>query len=144
MVPHATITLKILQPSRINLKLSVYAQLHEAFNFNATPLALPGTKIIAHEKPIVRGSSACRGIIGCYISAAINHYRYHDVYINTTGSIRINGIIVVITHRFKMSFRSSAEKSTIVAAESAHVLNKPTPIAPFSHIGDKKMEAFIN
>ena len=39
-----------------------------------------------------------------------------------------------------MSFRSSAENATISAAELAYSLNKPSPVAPFSNISDKKME----
>ena len=44
LIPHCLLTLNLLRPSRINLKLSAYAQLHGAFNFNRTPLAPPGTK----------------------------------------------------------------------------------------------------
>ena len=52
LLPHCLITLNLLRTSRINPKLSAYAQLHGAYNFNRTPLAPPGTKIIIHDSPI--------------------------------------------------------------------------------------------
>ena len=56
LLPHCLLTLNLLCPSRINPKLSSYAQLHGAFGFNPTPLAPLGTKIIIQDKPAIRGS----------------------------------------------------------------------------------------
>ena len=53
LLPHCLLTLNLLRPSRINPKLSAYAQLHDAIKFNRTPLAPPGTKIIIHNKPAI-------------------------------------------------------------------------------------------
>ena len=50
ILPQASLTLNLLRQSRMNPKLSGYAQLHGEFNPNATPLSLPGTKVIIHEK----------------------------------------------------------------------------------------------
>ena len=61
LLPHCLLTLNLLHTSRINPKLSAYAQLHNAFDFNRTPLAPPGTKTIIHNKPAIRGSWATRG-----------------------------------------------------------------------------------
>jgi hypothetical protein len=44
----AIITLSLLCASRINPWLSAYAQVHGAFNFNHTPLAPPGTRVLVH------------------------------------------------------------------------------------------------
>ena len=44
LIPHCLLTLNLLCPSKINPKLSAYAQIHRAFNFNRTQLAPPGTK----------------------------------------------------------------------------------------------------
>jgi hypothetical protein len=43
LLPQATITLNLLQKSRINPRMSAYAQLNGNFYFNRTPLAPPGT-----------------------------------------------------------------------------------------------------
>lgn len=56
LLPQATITLNLLHKSRINPKLSAYAQIYGAFDFNATPMAPPGTRVLIHEKSNQRGT----------------------------------------------------------------------------------------
>ena len=51
MLPHSLATLNLLRLSRINPKLSAYAQLQGVYGYNAQPLAPPGIKIIVHENP---------------------------------------------------------------------------------------------
>ena len=52
ILPHASLTLNLLQQYRMNPKLSGYSQLHGEFKYNATPLstplATPGTQVIIH------------------------------------------------------------------------------------------------
>jgi hypothetical protein len=56
LIDQSNITLNLLRSSRANPKLSAWAYLFGEFNFNATPLAPPGTKIVAHKDAKVRGS----------------------------------------------------------------------------------------
>jgi hypothetical protein len=56
ILPQATIKLNLLSKSRINPRMSAYAQLNGHFDFNRTPLAPPGTRVIAHEKVDQRAS----------------------------------------------------------------------------------------
>ena len=67
LLPHASLTLNLLRQLRMNPKLSGYAQLHREFNYNATPLAPPGTQVIIHETPTVRGTWASHGVKGWYL-----------------------------------------------------------------------------
>ena len=60
LLPHCLLTLNLLRLSRINPQLSAYSHLHDAFDFNRTPLAPPGTKTIIHNKPAIRGIWATR------------------------------------------------------------------------------------
>ena len=73
----------------MNTKLSAHAKINGSFGFNATPLAPPGTKIVIHEKPGVRGSCPIRGIDGWYIGYAPVHYICFWVYANKTLHSRI-------------------------------------------------------
>jgi hypothetical protein len=75
LLPQATITLNLLRKSRINPRMSAYAQLNGHFDFNRTPLAPPGTRIIAHEKPNQRASWDPHGVDGYYLGPALDHYR---------------------------------------------------------------------
>mmetsp|Transcript_18114 Transcript_18114/g.28125 ORF Transcript_18114/g.28125 Transcript_18114/m.28125 type:complete len:352 (-) Transcript_18114:350-1405(-) len=74
---------------RINPKLSAYAYLFGQFDFNATPLAPPGTCVIAHEKPQQRCMWDPHGVNGWYVGPALDHYRCITCYIPTTGKERV-------------------------------------------------------
>ena len=54
LIEQANITLNLLRSARSNPLLSAYTYIFGEFNFAATPLAPPGTKIVAHIKPSVR------------------------------------------------------------------------------------------
>lgn len=49
ILEQAIITLDMLQPFKLNPMISVYMQVHGVFDFNSTPLALAGCKIIIHN-----------------------------------------------------------------------------------------------
>ena len=67
----------------------MYEELEGAFDFNETPLAPPGSKVLVHEKPRVRKTWAPHGVEGWYIGPALEHYRCYKVYIHTTAAERI-------------------------------------------------------
>jgi hypothetical protein len=56
LLEQALITLNLLRPSRVNPRLSAYHQIHGMFDYNRTPLAPPGIKILAHIRPDKRSS----------------------------------------------------------------------------------------
>ena len=58
LLPHTSITLKLLLQLCMNPKISGYDQLHGEFSYNSTPVAPPGTQVIFHEKSTVRGTWA--------------------------------------------------------------------------------------
>ena len=51
LIPHATLTLNLLCPSRLNPRLSAEDLLNGAFDYNRTPLAPPVTRVVVHEAP---------------------------------------------------------------------------------------------
>jgi hypothetical protein len=51
LLPLATTTLNFLRPSDLNSRLSAEALLNGAFNYNKTPLAPLGTKVLVHGTP---------------------------------------------------------------------------------------------
>ena len=75
LLDQAELTLNMLRTSRINPKLSAHEQINGTHDFNATPLAPPGTRCIAHEKASQRGTLAPHGQPGWYVGAAPEHYR---------------------------------------------------------------------
>ena len=77
LLPQATLTLNLLWTSNINPRLSAEAQLNGAFDYNKTPLAPPGTKVIVHEKTANRKTWDPHGVDGWYVGPAMEHYRCH-------------------------------------------------------------------
>jgi hypothetical protein len=89
LLPQATIKLNLLRKSRINPRMSAYAQLNGHFDFNRTHLAPPGTRVIAHEKPDQRPSWDPHGVYGYYLGPALDHYRCYQVHVTKTKGTRI-------------------------------------------------------
>ena len=90
------ITLNLLRASRSNPKLSLYAFIHDKFNFQATPLAPPGTKVVAHVKPNARGSWKLNGEPGWYVGPALQHYRCVTCYYPKSRSERVCDTVTFI------------------------------------------------
>jgi len=75
LLPQALLTLNLLCGSRINPKLSAYAQVYGHFDFNRTPIAPPGIKVLAHKNPSVRTSWGAHAEDGWYVGPALDSYR---------------------------------------------------------------------
>ena len=84
LLPQAVITLNLLRTSRINPKLSAHALLNGPYDFNATPMAPPGSKILVHKKPALRGTWAPHAVNAWYLGPALHRYRCYHVYILET------------------------------------------------------------
>jgi hypothetical protein len=87
LIKQAVMTLNMCRPSRINPKLSAYQQVWGNFDFNKTPLAPPGCKVVVHERAMEREAWACHGIVGYYIGPAMKHYRNYNSYIPETRGV---------------------------------------------------------
>ena len=79
LIPQAIITLNLLRPSRINPRLSAYAQLHGQIHYNRSPLAQPGITVLAHVRPEDRKSWGPRAKESFYVGPAMDHYRCHRI-----------------------------------------------------------------
>ena len=84
LLPHCNITINLLRSSRRNPSLSAYAALQGNFDFNATPTAPPGTKVVVHEKATNRKLWAGHGTEAWYIGPSLEHYRCFKCYMPTT------------------------------------------------------------
>jgi hypothetical protein len=121
--------------------MSAYAQLNGHFDFNRTPLATPGTHIIAHEKPDQRASWDPHGVDGYYLGPTLDHYRCYQVHIAKTKWTRIIDTVEFFPSKLSMPNTSSKDPASISALELSNVLQNPAPAAPFSHIGTAQLQA---
>lgn len=85
LLPQAEMTLNMLRTSRCHPKLSAYAYIWGNHDFNKTPLAPPGTRVVIHKKPGVRNTWGFHGERGWYIGPAPNHYRCFTCYVPATA-----------------------------------------------------------
>ena len=85
----AELTLNLLRGSRCNPKLSAWEQLHGRYDFNSTPIAAPGIKVLAHEKAEKRASWSTHAFVAWYVGPALEHYRCYTVWATKTRQDRI-------------------------------------------------------
>jgi hypothetical protein len=81
LVPQAEITLNLVRGSKINPKLSAWAQVHGAFDFNRTPIGPPGCRVLAHDKPVNRTKWSPHGLEGWYVGPALDSYRCYNIWV---------------------------------------------------------------
>jgi hypothetical protein len=141
LLQQATITLNLFRKSRINPRMSAYAQLNGHFDFNRTPLAPPGTRVIAHEKPDQQASWDPHGVDGYYLGPALDHYPCYQVHVTKTKGARINDTVEFFPSKLAMPNTSSKYLARIAALELSNALQNPPPAAPFSHIGMVQLQA---
>ena len=84
LLSQCNITINLLRSARRNPSLSAYSVLLGNFNFNATPMAPPGTKVVVHEKPNNWLSWAGHGTEAWYIGPSLEHYRCFKCYMSVT------------------------------------------------------------
>ena len=87
LISQANITLNLLQTLRNNPKLLAYAYIHGNFNFIATPMASPSTKVLVHTHLSKRASWDLNGETGWYIGLSMNHYQCVQCYIPRTQAL---------------------------------------------------------
>eukprot|EP00804_Cyclotella_cryptica_P004885 CCRYP_004953-RA/>CCRYP_004953-RA protein AED:0.21 eAED:0.22 QI:0/0/0/1/0.5/0.33/3/0/1060 len=92
MTEQAIITLNLLRTSRNDPSKSAYHQLHgHRYNWNAYPLAPPGTKAVIYESPTTRTSWGTQGLDAWYCGPAFDHYRNMKFYVPSTKAYRVSG-----------------------------------------------------
>jgi hypothetical protein len=141
LIDQCTQTLNLMRPSRINPRLSAEAQLNGAFDYNKTPLAPPGTKVLVHETPNKRRTWAVHGVDGWYLGGAPEHYRCYRVYASKTRAERIARTVEFFPHYGKMPALSSADAAVRAAIDLCWALRNPSPSSPLAGIGDDQLVA---
>eukprot|EP00978_Attheya_sp_CCMP212_P006539 scaffold15131_cov65-Attheya_sp.AAC.1 len=143
LIPQALITLNLMRGSRLNPKLSAHAQVHGQFDFNRTPLAPPGTKVLVHEKPAVRGTWSPHGVDGWYVGPALNHYRCYKVWIKETSAERVADTLTWLPRHVTMPGASPADAAAAAARDLIKALLNPAPVSPLAPLADSQRQALF-
>jgi hypothetical protein len=135
LLQQTNLTLNLLRPSRLNPRMSAEAMMNGPFDFNRTPIAPLGTKVLVHEKPAVRGTWAPHAIDGWYVGPARQHYRCYTVYIPSTKGTRHSETVEFFPYQLTMPVTSSSELAIKAAEDLTHILRNPAPASPFHKFG---------
>jgi hypothetical protein len=133
------------QPSALSgrtLEQDVRFQSHAPSpDFNHTPLAPLGTKVIIHEKPCKPHSWAPHGLDGGYVGHAPEHYRCYKIFVTATAATRVSDTVDFFPRVCQMPRTSSANAAKQAARDLIHALLYPKPAAPFDQLGDQQTQA---
>lgn len=144
LMPQANITLNLLRASRSNPKLSAHARMHGNFNFQSTPMAPLGTKVIIHAHPDKRGSWELNGQPGWYAGPSPNHYRCAQCFTPRTRLIVHSDSAEVFPN--KITFPAVTMKDHLKQSPDdivAILVNPPSKTVPSLTSGDKVQNAII-
>jgi polyhydroxyalkanoate synthesis regulator phasin len=129
LTPKALITLNLLRTSRIDPTKSAYHQMFgHKYDWNAHPLAPPGTKAVIYESPDTRTSWGNRGLDAWYCGPALDHYRNSIFFVPATKAYRTSGSFDLFPQHCILPTFTPEQHSTEVCSElfeSVQKLSKP-------------------
>ena len=136
LLPQAELTLNLLRASRLNPKLSAYAQLEGTFDFTRTPLTPPGTHVIIHEKPTIRQTWAPHGTDGWYVGPALHHYQCYCIWVPRTHAECIVDTISFFPKTVPIPDLTHKDAAIQAARELTHALQQPRFRGPLAQFHD--------
>ena len=115
------------------------------FNFMATPLAPPGTKVVVHIDPTIRGMWELNGNQGWYVVPALEHYRCVTCYFPCTQTTRICETVTFFPHDVPFPEISLKEHLVQAAQDIVSILSNPPPTtAPSLQAGYPVQNALLD
>ena len=144
LLDQAFLTLNLLRTARINPNLSAHAYLFGNFNFNATPLEPPGTKVVVHSKPDNRASWDANGKEGWYVGYSPHHYRCMKCFMPKTRSEINADTIVFFPHIIDFPKVTPEFFLRQAALDIITILTNPLPSTlPTIQAGDETKNAIL-
>lgn len=121
-----------MRGSRINPRLSAHAQMNGPFDFNRTPLAPPGIRVLVHIKPSERTTWSPHGTDGWYTGPALESYRCYTVWLWDTRATRICDTLTWFPTKVAMPLSSSNDLILAGIQDIMHALQNPSPKSPIA------------
>lgn len=123
----------------MNPKLSAYAQINGAFDFNRTPLAPPGTKVLAFIDPQNCRTWGTHGLPGWYVGPAMESYRCFTIWITATRATRTTDTVQWHPKHVTMLTISTTNMIIAAAHNLAVTLQTPTINSPLAALTDSEV-----
>ena len=130
------ITLHMLIQLRRNPKISAHLALEGVFDYNKTPLAPTGTKVVVHENPDKHASWSAHGVDVLYLGPAMDHYRCCLVYVTNTRAKRKSDTVEFFPQHAKLPGIATINADTTASQKLVTSLPNPKPntaVEKFSH-----------
>jgi len=136
----AELTLNLLWGSRINPKLSAWAQVNGLYDYNRTPLAPPGCRVLVHAKPQQSNTWSPHALDGWYVGPAVDSYCCYRVW--------ICDMVSWFPTKVALPTNSSADIiATTSLQDIAHALANPTsrsPVNPLPHTHKAALQQLLD
>jgi len=108
LLPQIEITINTLRPYALDPSISAYCGVHgHNYDFKSHPIAPCGIKVLVHEPN--RSSWAAHGVRGFYLGPALAHYRCYNIFIPSTGAIRISNSVAWLPEKVKLPGSSAID-----------------------------------
>ena len=128
----------------VKQKSSEVAYIYGQFDFLATPLAPPGTKVVVHIDSKVRGTWELNGDIGWYVGPAMDHYRCVTCYFSRTRTTRICETVTFFPHNVPFPKVTTTDYLKQAADDIVTILTSPpSTTAPSLQAGDPVRNALL-
>ena len=117
MLPQIQDTLNMLRTSHNNNKLTAYEKLNGKFDWNQTPTAPLGTRVMIFIHPNRRNTFAPHCDEAFTVGRARHHYHLLEFYVPTTRGYRISGTFRLNPTHWKLPVISEQNKTVMTAPE---------------------------
>ena len=129
LLPQSFITLDLLQKSRTFPKISAYAHLHGMYNFDTTPLASPGVRVLLYNDPDHRLSYGVHSDEAYYLIPVLKHYCFYNFFVQSTGGTRICATAQFFPTDVAAPTLLPTAKIVVAENELVNVLKQPLPFS---------------
>jgi hypothetical protein len=119
----------------------VHSQIHGPFDYNKTPIAPLGYKVLVHVKAHLRGAWDPKAEDGFYIGPAKTHYRCMQVYITETDSTRITDTITWIPENTGLPTMAPSDEVIMAIRGLQKTINGIPKDNDLANRADKKIAA---
>ena len=116
--------------------MSAFNHLNGIVDYNATPMAPPGIKVLIYETPTQRRTWAQHGVEGWYIGYAPLHYRNFRCYVPATRGERTAATVSFFPHDFAVPSNSHKDDVARAIRDLTAALKHSYSYTPLQSIGD--------
>lgn len=134
-VSQIVLTMNLMRPSRINPLISAYTQIHGEFDYNKTPIAPVGCKVLVHDRTNERASWDNHGSPGFYIDRAPQHYRNYTCYMQKTKQNRISNTVEFFPTHCDIPKVTPMDRLTLILQDLHEAITTPSSSFPFLQQG---------